>query len=1060
MVGNLYSAGQEGGSHSLLRTAPADGLPERILDPVLAEQRRDWIAGKRIPADETLRQHPELADETESAAELIYHEFSLRNELGESPDWQEYLRQFPGHAAALQMLRRADEIFEQAIPSPVPSLPEVEFDDYELLGEIGRGGMGVVYKARQKSLDRIVALKMIRMGEDAGEAERKRFHGEARAVARLHHPNIAQIYEVGEVNGRLFLTLEYVEGKSLASWLNGIPWPARRAARLVETTARAMDYAHGKQIIHRDLKPANILLASDGEANGEWSEHPLPCTPKITDFGLAKRLDATAHSQSEAVLGTPSYMAPEQAQVKPGIDARTDVYGLGAVLYELLTGRPPFRADSALQTLRQVVDAEPIRPHLLNPSVPRDLETVCLKCLEKEPSRRYATALALADDLERFENGQPVLARPIGALARGWRWWRRNPIPAGLAALLVLVLIAGLSGILYQWRQTDAARREAVAKAAESRSVLSELIQSSAFTPLTDEFPQPPSIEPLLKAAEHCRELLQNDPEDTELRIALTNVYGRLGSRYYSLGQSAEESSAFLRAVQLWESPSPRVAAHPDFRYWLATTRYWRGTLALRQEETALGYQWLLSAEEIWEQLGEEQPDNLDILAKATSCCYDLQRITDSSSLAEVCRPSLEALKTRLEQQFQGSSSNPALPPNRVLRKRLALICQMLGNARSQTRSAKLARESWQQAADLYTTLGTNGSQPDTAEDALLLILGGDAYRRLAGVSPSDLYYARAVAAFERAGKLLDTRREQIPDGDWLSEMLPHVYCTLAGCHAKAGRPDLAEKTYQDHVRPLVAHLEAKRTDPRHALGAESGMCHLVHALSDAGLRPAALAVARRAAKFTTDFAAFPLHYPELDFSVAVCAWELARGFRDLGDAAAALQQADHARRLWADYCQARPNAHTGGIQLAHAWVEVGKAQLALGRSDEAWTAFQEAVSVQRRVLDRSPEVEYLRIYLDGCYDLLLDCGIRRGDWSGSAAALHEREKLWNNDSDRLMGLSLDFKKLADAMARGSKQLSAEEEAARQHYLAESERIRQAAEATARRQKLRLKADG
>ena len=237
-------------------------------------------------------------------------------------------------------------------------------------------------------------------------------------------------------------------------------------------------------------------------------------------------------------------------------------------------------------------------------------------------------------------------------------------------------------------------------------------------------------------------------------------------------------------------------------------------------------------------------------------------------------------------------------------------------------------------------------------------------------------------------------------------------------------------------------------------------MCQLVHGLSDAGLRPAALAVARRAAKFTTEYVAFPLHYPELDFSMAVCAWELARGLRDLGDAAAALQQADHARRLWADYWQARPNAHTGGIQLAHAWVEVGKAQLALGRNDKAWTAFQEAVSVQRRVLDRSPEVEYLRIWLDGCYDLLLDCGIRRGDWSGTAAALHDREKLWPDDSDRLMRLSRDFKKLAEEMARGPKSLSAEEQSARKHYLAESERTRQAAEAAARRQKHSLKADG
>ncbi len=473
-------------------------------------------------------------------------------------------------------------------------------------------------------------------------------------MARLQHPNIVQVYEVGETAGGAFVSLEFVDGQSLAHRLHGTPLPARRAAALVKVLARAMHYAHERGVIHRDLKPANVLLAGTPETPIE------DCIAKVADFGLAKKLDTQGDTHSGAVLGTPSYMAPEQAEARSAaVDRRTDVYGLGAILYELLTGRPPFRADTPLQTLKQVVEAEPARPRLLNPSVPRDLETVCLKCLAKEPSRRYATALALADDLERFENGRPVLARPIGSLARGWRWCRRNPIPAGLTALLALVLIGGLSGILYQWHQADAARREAVANAAQARQVLSELIQSSQVTPMIDDFPQPPSIEPLLNAAEHCRELLQNNPEDIELRIALTNVYGRLGTRYFSLGQSAEEATAFVRALQLWESPSPRVAAHPNFRYWLGTTHYWRGGLALRQEETALGYQWLLSADEIWEQLGEEQPDNLDVLTKATGCRYDLKRITDNSSLAEACRPSLEALKAQLEQQFQGSSSNP-----------------------------------------------------------------------------------------------------------------------------------------------------------------------------------------------------------------------------------------------------------------------------------------------------------------------------------------------------------------------------------------------------------------
>ena len=362
----------------------------------------------------------------------------------------------------------------------------------------------------------------------------------------------------------------------------------------------------------------------------------------------------------------------------------------------------------------------------------------------------------------------------------------------------------------------------------------------------------------------------------------------------------------------------------------------------------------------------------------------------------------------------------------------------------------ELARECWQQAADIYAALDANGQQPATAEDALLLVLAGDVYSRLAGRNPSDAYYARAVAAFERAGKRLERLREHIFDSEWLSATLPNVYCSLARCHAKAGRPDLAEKTYQDHVRPLVDCLEAKRTDPQHVMAAEKAMCGLVHALCIAELRPAALAVARRAAALTTAYAAFPLHYPEVDFPMAVHAWELARGLRDLGDPAASLQQAEHARDLWAGYWRARPNARTGGIQLAQALVEVGKSRQALGRTDDAWTAFQEAVSVQRRVLDRAPHVQFHRILLGWCYNLLLDCGIRRGDWSGAAAALHEREKLWPNDSARLRKASHDYTALADAMARAGTGPTPDGPSLRRRLLAESDRCRRAAEAVSK----------
>jgi WD40 repeat protein len=289
--------------------------------------------------------------------------------------------------------------------------------------------MGVVYKARQTQLGRMVALKMILSGGMAGEEELARFRTEAEAIARLQHANIVQIHEVGEHDGRPFFSLEFCSGGSLADKLNGTPLPAEEAARLLETLAQAMEAAHQAHVIHRDLKPANVLLAADG-------------TPKITDFGLAKKLDMPGQTHTGAVMGTPSYMAPEQAGGHKDVGPAADVYSLGAILYELLTGRPPFKGASAWDTMQMVIGTEPVAPRQLQPKVPRDLETICLKCLQKQPSRRYASAAALADDLRRFLAGEPILAHPVGRWERGWRWCRRNPMVASLTALVAMVLLA------------------------------------------------------------------------------------------------------------------------------------------------------------------------------------------------------------------------------------------------------------------------------------------------------------------------------------------------------------------------------------------------------------------------------------------------------------------------------------------------------------------------------------------------------------------------------------------------------------------------------------------
>jgi WD40 repeat protein len=354
----------------------------------------------------------------------------------------------------------------QPAAAPLPgtaSVPTVR--GYEVLRELGHGGMGVVYQARQVGLGRLVALKMLPGEAQASTGALARFRTEAEAVARLAHPHIVQVYEVGEAGGRPYLALEYVDGSNLARKIGGTPLPARQAAELVETLARAMHAAHQQRIVHRDLKPANVLLTADG-------------VPKITDFGLAKLLDgAVAQTQSGGVLGTPPYMAPEQAAGKgKDVGPSTDVYALGAILYEALTGRAPFQADTPLETLQQVVAEEPVLPSRLRPKLPRDLETICLKCLQKEPARRYATAAALADDLQRFLIGEPIRARPVGPGEKVWRWCRRNPGLAGAvgAASLFLVLGTLVSSLLAVRALGEAARADREAASAGEAKRLSD----------------------------------------------------------------------------------------------------------------------------------------------------------------------------------------------------------------------------------------------------------------------------------------------------------------------------------------------------------------------------------------------------------------------------------------------------------------------------------------------------------------------------------------------------------------------------------------------------------
>jgi tetratricopeptide (TPR) repeat protein len=636
--------------------------------------------------EEYLARYPELGS---ALLDLLGEEYRARRLGGDRPSAADYRGRFPELSTALADLLPHIDAEIAAEGGAIGMAP----DDFEVLGELGRGATGVVFKARQRSLGRLVALKMLHTQGPTGRRELGRFQTEARLAANLVHPNIVHIHEIGTAAGRPYLCLEYVGGGTLSDRLAAASLPPADAAGLLETLARAVHHAHLRGVVHRDLKPANVLLTDDG-------------TPKITDFGLAKEVDReSGHTQTGAVLGTPCYMAPEQAaghgrEVGPA----ADVHALGAILYEALTGRPPFKGTTVLETLEQVKNDEPIPPRRFRPGLPRDLETICLKCLEKAPAGRYTSALDLAEDLRRFRAGEPIQARRVGLGTRLVKWARRRPAVAALAALCVTAGLALLiGGWWYNLRLQGAlTRAERNRERAETNLDKAFAAVDRMLTQVADErLRNVPEMEEVRKqlltdAVSICEGLLgQEEDAGPRARSEVGRARWRLGKINNLLGQRGDALEHYRQARFLQAQLVAAFPAEATYRADLGRTCLDQGALLSTLGRKAEAETAIRQAIGLWEEM-TPTPSSQSELAT----CYltlggvvqSIGRITEAEGLL--------ARAVELREQLAKDH-----PEDRSETYNLALVQFHLGNLHMELGRRAKAREAYRTAVSLFERL-------------------------------------------------------------------------------------------------------------------------------------------------------------------------------------------------------------------------------------------------------------------------------------------------------------------------------------------------------------------
>jgi serine/threonine-protein kinase len=963
-----------------------------FLAVLRVDQSERFRMGEWVKAETYLAAFPAVRDDPELTVDLVFAEFLLREEAGQAPADEEYLRRFPAHAEELRLqleLHRAmatvagpstrwgdesetlagpEEDGPGAGPGELPAIP-----GFDVQGILGRGGMGVVYRACQVELNRPVALKMVTAGALATPSILARFRVEAEAVARARHPNIVQIHDVGQHAGAPFLVLELAEGGSLAHRIAGTPQPARWADELVETLARAIHAAHGQGVIHRDLTPANILLTADG-------------TPKVTDFGLAKLLvsGSDLRTQTGELLGTPSYMAPEQAAGRHReIGPATDVYALGAILYELLTGRPPFKAESALETLHQVMSDDPVPPTRLRPKLPRDPETIALKCLHKEPQQRYATAGELADDLRRHLDGHSILARPVGPTERLRRWCLRNRAVAALGALALGLAVALVVSSMVAALRLRTSRDEARAQrnlADENFREARRAVEDSFTTISESVLVDAPGLQPLRKrllegALKYYQGFVLRLGDRPEARADLAAALGRVARITAEIGSKEEALRHQLRARGIYQAllASRHGDAHlrRELARSIAASAALRGE-AGRREEAVSEYRLALSIQQPLADADPADPRLQDDLATSESGIGVVLEPLARTDEALDCYERAIAIRERLAAAF---------PDSPGYQSRLAVDLARIGALHRDARRLDQAIRSGRRAIPIHERLIAGHPEVSSYRSRL-----ANAYRFLGICQRATNRLDEALESYQKAREAQEALVAANPAVTDFRHDLAGTFNSIANVQRALGRREEAVRT---HRRALGIREALVLTDP--------GVVRYQNAMA-ASYNAIAINQAE-------------LHRPE----------ESLRTFQRFRDRMEGLLDDD-------------PRNVDARQWLSSAWHNMGEVLVGLRRPAEAESAFRSAIEQKRRVVTEGPRTRD-RIRSLGNHHLgLAEALLALGRPADAAATLWEQRALWDGDADGLYRLASGLAQCRGRVGADQAAMTPEQRAARALY--------------------------